>query len=99
MVIRPRWAASDRVASSGRDLPTHRAPDIEQAHKSRRQAHQSVGLRIWIEGERRAEMIEGELVNLRPYDMADLERDLAWINDREVTRFLTTRYPFSRAAA
>lgn len=43
-------------------------------------------------------MIEGKLVNLRPQDVTDLERDLAWINDAEVTRFLNARYPFSRTA-
>jgi RimJ/RimL family protein N-acetyltransferase len=43
-------------------------------------------------------MIEGELVNLRAQELDDLERDLAWMNDREVTRFLNARYQLSRAA-
>jgi RimJ/RimL family protein N-acetyltransferase len=43
-------------------------------------------------------MIEGRLVNLRAQDMGDLDRITAWINDREVTRHLNARYPFSRDA-
>ena len=43
-------------------------------------------------------MIEGKLVSLRPQEATDLERDLAWMNDQEVTRFLNMRYPLSRAA-
>lgn len=43
-------------------------------------------------------MIEGRLVVLRPREMSDLDRYHAWINDREVTRFLVMRYPFSLAA-
>ncbi len=43
-------------------------------------------------------MIEGELVNLRAQELDDLERDLGWMNDPEVTRFLNARYPLSRAA-
>jgi RimJ/RimL family protein N-acetyltransferase len=44
-------------------------------------------------------MIEGTIVNLRPPDMADLERNHEWINDREVTRFLggQARYLMSMA--
>lgn len=43
-------------------------------------------------------MIEGKLVNLRAPEMGDLERNHRWINDREVTRYLTMRYPMSLAA-
>jgi len=43
-------------------------------------------------------MIEGTLVNLRAMEMADLERNARWINDREVTRFLSLRYEMSLAA-
>ncbi len=43
-------------------------------------------------------MIEGKLVNLRPSEMTDLERNTRWINDREVTRFLALRYQMSHAA-
>jgi RimJ/RimL family protein N-acetyltransferase len=40
-------------------------------------------------------MLEGKLVNLRPLELTDLQRAHAWINDREVTRFLSARYPIS----
>ncbi len=43
-------------------------------------------------------MIEGTLVNLRAQDMADLDRNARWVNDREVTRFLNVRYPWPLAA-
>ncbi|MHB8376125.1 MAG: GNAT family N-acetyltransferase [Dehalococcoidia bacterium] len=43
-------------------------------------------------------MLEGELVNLRAPEMSDLERNARWVNDREVTRFLTLRYQMSMAA-
>jgi len=43
-------------------------------------------------------MLTGTLVRLRPLEMSDLDRCLAWINDAEVTHFLEARYPFSRAA-
>ena len=43
-------------------------------------------------------MIEGKLVNLRAGEMADLERNFRWMNDREVTRYLSMRYPLSLAA-
>lgn len=43
-------------------------------------------------------MIEGKLVTLRAPEMADLERNTAWINDREVTRFLSMRYQVAQAA-
>jgi RimJ/RimL family protein N-acetyltransferase len=40
-------------------------------------------------------MIEGTLVNLRAQEMSDLERMTRWVNDREVTRSLSVRYPWS----
>ncbi|HYM16735.1 MAG TPA: GNAT family protein [Dehalococcoidia bacterium] len=43
-------------------------------------------------------MIQGALVNLRPPELDDLDRDTRWINDREVTRYLSARYLVSRAA-
>ena len=43
-------------------------------------------------------MIEGKLVNLRAREMADLDRNLRWMNDREVTEHLAMRYPLSLAA-
>ena len=43
-------------------------------------------------------MIEGTLVNLRAREASDVERAYRWINDGEVTRFLTMRYPISLAA-
>ncbi len=43
-------------------------------------------------------MIEGKLVNLRAPEMDDLERNTRWINDREVTRFLSVRYAMSQLA-
>jgi [ribosomal protein S5]-alanine N-acetyltransferase len=43
-------------------------------------------------------MIEGELVNLRAREMSDLERNHRWMNDREVTRYLSMRYPISLMA-
>jgi ribosomal-protein-alanine N-acetyltransferase len=43
-------------------------------------------------------MIEGKLINLRAREMDDLERNYRWINDREVTRHLSMRYPVSLAA-
>ena len=42
-------------------------------------------------------MLEGKLVRLRAVEMGDLDRDFAWVNDREVTRFISMRYPISRA--
>ena len=42
-------------------------------------------------------MLVGELVRLRAFESTDLERVFTWINDREVTRFLTARYPVSHA--
>ncbi len=43
-------------------------------------------------------MIEGKLVNLRAREMTDLERNYRWMNDREVTAYLSMRYPLSLAA-
>jgi RimJ/RimL family protein N-acetyltransferase len=43
-------------------------------------------------------MIEGALVNLRAPEMGDLERNYAWMNDAEVTRYLNARYPLALAA-
>jgi len=43
-------------------------------------------------------MIEGRLINLRAIDMGDVDRYVAWFNDREVTRHLRMRYPLSRLA-
>jgi RimJ/RimL family protein N-acetyltransferase len=42
-------------------------------------------------------MLEGALVTLRPLEVTDADRGYAWINDREVTRYLMARYPLSRA--
>lgn len=42
-------------------------------------------------------MLDGELVRLRALESTDLERLYAWINDRELTRYLTARYPVSMA--
>src|SRR3990172_8291851 len=47
--------------------------------------------------ERRHSMLEGTMVRLRALEMGDLERDYLWVNDREVTRFISMRYPMSRA--
>ncbi len=41
-------------------------------------------------------MLTGKLVRLRPLEMTDLDRCYTWINDREVTHFLESRYPISR---
>jgi len=43
-------------------------------------------------------MLEGALVRLRVPDIADLERNHRWINDREVMRYLVMRYQASMAA-
>ncbi len=43
-------------------------------------------------------MLEGKLVNLRAPEMDDLDRNTRWINDREVTRYLSMRYEISRLA-
>lgn len=41
-------------------------------------------------------MLEGKLVRLRAIEPTDVDRAYAWINDREVTRTLMARYPYSR---
>lgn len=43
-------------------------------------------------------MIEGKLVDLRALDMADADDLHAWVNDAEMKRFMSRRYPISRAA-
>jgi RimJ/RimL family protein N-acetyltransferase len=43
-------------------------------------------------------MIKGRLVNLRGVELDDLDRDVRWVNDTEVTRHLNMRYPLSRSA-
>ena len=43
-------------------------------------------------------MIVGTIVNLRAQEMADLERNYRWVNDREVMRFLSGRYQYSMLA-
>lgn len=45
-------------------------------------------------------MIKGQLVNLRAHEPEDLEATMAWINDREVTMYLSGlfRFPISRAS-
>jgi RimJ/RimL family protein N-acetyltransferase len=42
-------------------------------------------------------MIEGKLVRLRAVEPIDAENLYRWINDREVTRNLMARYPYSLA--
>ncbi len=42
-------------------------------------------------------MLEGTLVRLRAMELEDLEDALKWVNDREVTLWLTSlRYPMAR---
>jgi len=43
-------------------------------------------------------MIEGALIRLRALEPSDAERAHQWINDREVTQHLMTRYPWSLIA-
>lgn len=43
-------------------------------------------------------MIRGAKVILRAPEPEDLERCYTWMNDREVTRYTTMRFPISRAA-
>ena len=42
-------------------------------------------------------MLQGQQVRLRAVEPEDLERAYKWINDHDVTRYLTARYPLSRA--
>jgi RimJ/RimL family protein N-acetyltransferase len=41
-------------------------------------------------------VLEGNIINLRPLETKDLEREFTWVNDSEVTQFLYIRYPMSR---
>ena len=43
-------------------------------------------------------MFEGQLIRLRALEPSDAERAYQWINDREVTQYLMTRYPWSLIA-
>ncbi len=40
-------------------------------------------------------MLSGEATSLRAIEPSDLDRNLAWVNDREVTEHLLLRYPVS----
>ena len=40
-------------------------------------------------------MLRGETTNLRAIDRSDIERNVRWVNDREVTEHLLLRYPLS----
>jgi RimJ/RimL family protein N-acetyltransferase len=40
-------------------------------------------------------MLRGETANLRAIERSDLDRNLRWVNDREVTEHLLLRYPIS----
>jgi RimJ/RimL family protein N-acetyltransferase len=40
-------------------------------------------------------MLRGETTNLRALERSDLDRNLRWVNDREVTEHLLLRYPMS----
>lgn len=42
-------------------------------------------------------MLEGKMVRLRALEPADLERCYRWVNDGEVTHYLSLRYPLSMA--
>lgn len=43
-------------------------------------------------------MIEGKLVRLRAVEPGDAANAYKWINDRDVTRYLMARYPYSLAS-
>jgi RimJ/RimL family protein N-acetyltransferase len=43
-------------------------------------------------------MIEGKLVRLRAVEPSDAANAYKWINDREVSRYLMARYPYSLAS-
>jgi RimJ/RimL family protein N-acetyltransferase len=45
---------------------------------------------------REGTMLEGKLVNLRALEPGDVDREFQWVNDREVTRYLTIRYPMAK---
>ena len=40
-------------------------------------------------------MLRGESTNLRAIERSDIERNVRWVNDREVTEHLLLRYPMS----
>lgn len=40
-------------------------------------------------------MLRGDTTNLRAIELGDLERNMRWVNDREVTEHLLLRYPMS----
>lgn len=42
-------------------------------------------------------MLKGRLINLRALEVTDAERVFRWVNDRDVNRFTSARYPFSMA--
>lgn len=42
-------------------------------------------------------MLEGKLVKLRAREVADAGRGYKWLNDPEVTRYISDRYPLSMA--
>ncbi len=42
-------------------------------------------------------MLEGKLVNLRALEPSDLDREFQWVNDTDVTRYVSMRYPVSKA--
>lgn len=42
-------------------------------------------------------MLTGEKTRIRALEMTDLDQCYAWINDEEVTRFLSMRFPMSRS--
>jgi RimJ/RimL family protein N-acetyltransferase len=41
-------------------------------------------------------MLQGKLVNLRALEPTDIDREIEWVNDRDVTRYLVLRYPVAR---
>jgi RimJ/RimL family protein N-acetyltransferase len=41
-------------------------------------------------------MLTGKLVRLRPLELDDIDRCLAWINDYDVKQYVNNRYPISR---
>jgi len=41
-------------------------------------------------------VLEGKLVNLRALEPGDVDREFQWVNDRDVTRYLTIRYPMAK---
>lgn len=49
-----------------------------------------------MNNKREGTMLEGKLVNLRALEPGDVDREFQWVNDREVTRYLTIRYPMAK---